>query len=89
MARETLRLQASRVHEHGDEYGAAVRRLQERGGYWGDDGLFAPLQGVWTECREMILTAVPGLSGAINGVGDGMVVASANVTAVEDAGRWV
>lgn len=85
MAAEALRSQASRVHQHGDEYEAAVARLREGSGHWGDDGLFAALQLAWTECREIILAAVPGLSGTINGVGDGMVTASTNVEAVEGA----
>ncbi|MDA0646292.1 MULTISPECIES: hypothetical protein [Nonomuraea] len=85
MAPESLRLQATRVHQHGEDYEAAVARLREGGGQWGDDGLFAALQLAWTECREVILTAVPGLSGSINGVGDGMVAASANIGAVETA----
>lgn len=85
MATESLRMQASRVHQHGEDYEAAVARLRQSSGQWGDDGLFAALQMAWTECREVILAAVPGLSGSINGVGDGMAAASANVAAVESA----
>src|SRR5690606_42151261 len=66
MAAEALRSQASRVHQHGDEYEAAVARLREGSGHWGEDGLFAALQLARAECRDIILAAVPGLSGTIN-----------------------
>ena len=87
MGKETLRQQASRVRVHGSEYDAAIARLRDRSGKWGDDGLFAAIEVAWGEARDTMVTAVPALGGAVTGVGDGLTVVPANVEAAEQASR--
>ncbi|MET8004994.1 hypothetical protein [Nonomuraea glycinis] len=87
MGKETLRQQASRMRGHGAEYDAAIARLRDRSGKWGDDGLFAAIEMAWGEARDSMVTAVPALGGAVTGVGDGLTVVPANVEAAEHASR--
>ncbi|GAA3244536.1 hypothetical protein [Nonomuraea helvata] len=85
IAKETLRLEASRMRGHGDDYEAAVQRLQERNGRWGDDGLFAEIEMAWVECRQTVLAAVPSLGGMIGRMSHGMHAVSANIDAADAA----
>ncbi|MFC5822749.1 hypothetical protein [Nonomuraea insulae] len=85
VGKDALRMQASRLHTNGDDYTAAVERLRERGGRWGDDGLFAEIEAAWVDCRQTVIEAVPGIGGTVNGVGDGMLAVPRNIDAGEDA----
>ncbi|MEV4474749.1 hypothetical protein ACFFR3_22720 [Nonomuraea salmonea] len=85
IAKEAYTEQARRLQTHGDDYAAAVERLRERGGRWGDDGLFAEIETAWIECRLAMLEAVPGIGGHIGGVSAGMRLVPQNVTAGEQA----
>ncbi|MFG1696644.1 hypothetical protein [Nonomuraea sp. NPDC049309] len=86
IAKEAYTEQAKRLQTHGDDYVAAVERLRERGGRWGDDGLFAAIEMAWVDCRQAMLEAVPGLGGHIGEVSEGMRLVPRNVTAAEQAG---
>ncbi|MEO3874416.1 hypothetical protein ABGB18_36960 [Nonomuraea sp. B12E4] len=85
ISKESLRLQASRMHSHGDDYEAAVQRLRERSGRWGDDGLFAEIEMAWIDCRQTILDAGPGLGGTLTDQGDRMMAVPANIDAADAA----
>ncbi|MEV0622515.1 hypothetical protein AB0I81_55005 [Nonomuraea sp. NPDC050404] len=80
-----LRSQANRLVTNGEEYAAAVQRLQARGGRWGDDGLFAAIESTWIECRQTMIEAVPGIGSTINGVGMGVNTVSNNIDAANAA----
>jgi hypothetical protein len=80
---------AAQMRVHGEDYTAALRRLQERGygcGTWGDNtGLFAALHAEYASCGASGLAALSGLSGVMGATGDGLDTARSRIADVDAA----
>jgi hypothetical protein len=80
--------EGSRVSTHGADYDAAIHWLRERGNgasCWGDDGLFGGITATYGECIQIGLAALTGVSGEIDGTGEGMSSASKTTLDAEAA----
>ncbi|MCF6475919.1 hypothetical protein FAF44_47415 [Nonomuraea sp. MG754425] len=78
---------AGLMRRHGEQYSAALRRLQERGygcQSWGDDtGLFSGLYEEYARCGLFGVEALRSISTFLAETGDGLDTARANIADAE------
>ncbi|MFC4118727.1 hypothetical protein [Nonomuraea zeae] len=80
--------EGSHVSTHGADYEAAIQWLRQRGNgaaSWGDDGLFGGITAAYSECIQIGLNALTGVSGEIDGTGEGMVAVARTTSDAEAA----
>ncbi|TMR98699.1 hypothetical protein [Nonomuraea basaltis] len=79
--------EGTNVGDQRTVYDAALQRLSERG-YgslsWGDDGLFGTFAAAYAACTQVSLTALTGVSGELDGTGQGLTGVARNARDTED-----